>query len=502
LAAAERKCGYSQQNTDDPMTRDFRIEPNDLDPEDWQNFRSIGHDALSLMFDFLQTIRERPVWQQAPAAAIEQFHQPLPHTPQDLRTVLADFESYIMPYATGNLHPLFLGWVHGAGTPVGMVAEMLAAGLNVNCGGRNHIAIEVERQIVRWAAQILGFPHDSSGIFVTGTSAANLLAVLIARDFAIGDRVRQRGLRETGAQLVAYASAEAHDCIQQAIEIAGIGSHFLHAVPVDSGGAMRLDLLREQTAADRGAGLNPFLVVGTAGTVNTGAIDDLSGLAEFCRVERLWFHIDGAFGALCALSPSLKPLVFGIERSDSVAFDFHKWAHVPYDAGFLLVRDPEAHRRAFSNPSPYLNRLPSGLAAGEVWPCDIGFDLSRSFRALKTWFTFRVFGAEKIGECIEHTCRLAKYLEERLKKTDTFELCAPVRLNIVCFKLSQPGSDHLTRQVVIDLHDRGVAAPSTTILDGKTVIRAAILNHRTTEDDIDEFVAALEASARRVMSGV
>jgi aromatic-L-amino-acid decarboxylase len=481
---------------------DFRIKPGDLDPDDWQNFRSIGHDALSLMIDFIQTIRDRPVWQQAPAAVIEQFHQPLPLTPQDLRTVVADFESFIMPYATGNLHPLFLGWVHGAGTPVGMVAEMLAAGLNANCGGRNHIAIEVERQIVRWAAEILGFPNDSSGIFVTGTSAANLLAVLIARDVAIGDRVRQDGLREMGSQLVAYASAEAHGCIRQAIEIAGIGSRFLRTVSVDSRGAMRLDLLREQVAADRGAGLKPFVVVGTAGTVNTGAIDDLSDLAEFCRVERLWFHVDGAFGALCALSPRLKPLLYGIEHADSVAFDFHKWAHVPYDAGFLLVRDPEAHRRTFSNPAPYLNRLPSGLGAGEVWPCDIGFDLSRSFRALKTWFTFRVFGAEKIGECIEHTCSLAKYLGECLKKTHTFEICAPITLNIVCFKLSRSGSDHLTRQIVIDLQDRGVAAPSTTTLGGETVIRAAILNHRTTEEDIDEFVTALEESARRVMSGV
>ena len=178
---------------------DFRTKPDNLDPDDWQNFRSISHDALSLMIDFIATIRERPVWTQAPAAAIEQFHQPLPLMPHDLRAVLADFESYIMPYATGNLHPLFLGWVHGAGTPVGMVAEMLAAGLNANCGGRNHIAIEVERQIVRWAAEMLGFPNDSSGIFVTGTSAANLLAVLIARDFTVGDRVRQDGLRKTGA---------------------------------------------------------------------------------------------------------------------------------------------------------------------------------------------------------------------------------------------------------------------------------------------------------------
>jgi aromatic-L-amino-acid/L-tryptophan decarboxylase len=481
--------------------RNSGTQSHDLDPDDWQGFRSIGHDALNVMIDFIQTIRDRPVWEQAPASVIEQFQKPLPLSPEDLRAVLGDFQSYIMPYATGNLHPLFLGWVHGAGTPVGMVAEMLAAGLNANCGGRNHIAIEVERQIVRWAAEMLGFPDDSSGLFVTGTSAANLLAVLTARDFENG-RVRQEGLQQVGSQLVAYTSAEAHGCIRQAIEIAGIGSHFLRMVPVDARGAMRLDLLKEQIVADRAAGLIPFIVVGTAGSVNTGAIDDLSKIADISRAERLWFHVDGAFGALCALSAQLKPLLHGIEQADSVAFDFHKWAHVPYDAGFLLVRNPEAHRRAFSSPAPYLNRMPSGLGAGDVWPCDIGLDLSRSFRALKTWFTLRVFGTEKIGQCIEHTCNLAKYLEACIDKTPTFEICAPVALNIVCFKPSRSKSDDLTKQIVVDLQERGVAAPSTTTLNGKTVIRAAILNHRTTEQDIDEFVAALEESARRVSPGV
>ena len=472
---------------------------HDLDPDDWNDFRSTANDALGAMIDFIETIRERPVWRQAPAPVIEQFRQPLPRASQNPREVIADFEATIMPYSTGNLHPLFLGWVHGAGTPVGMMAEMLAAGLNANCGGRNHIAIAVEQQIVRWAAEMLGFPDDSSGVFVTGTSAANLLAVVIARNFAIGEKVRQEGLHQAGLQLVAYASAETHGSIRQAIEVAGVGSQFLRMIPVDARGAIRVDLLTKQIAADRAGGLRPFLVVGTAGSVNAGAIDDLSALADLCLAEDLWFHVDGAFGALCTLSPRLKPLVAGIERAASVAFDFHKWAHVPYDAGFLLVRDAEAHRRTFYNPTTYLHRMPSGLGAGEVWPCDLGVDLSRSFRALKTWFTFQVFGAEKIAECIERTCDLAKHLEKRLHQTTAFTLCAPVTLNIVCFALAQPDADDLTKQIVIDLQERGVAAPSSTILGGRTVIRAAIVNHRTTEADIDEFVGELVESARRVV---
>ncbi len=472
--------------------------PN-LDPEDWQAFRAASRRALDDMIDFLQTVRERPVWQQAPEEVVRAFRQPLPAGPQSLDEVLADFSSLIRPYATGNLHPLFMGWVHGAGTPVGMLAEMLAAGLNANCGGRNHIALDVERQIAAWAAQLFDFPADASGVFVTGTSAANHLALLVARNTSLGDDVRRDGLRDAGPQLVAYTSAEAHGCIKQAMEMAGIGSRFLRMIPVDQQGAIRTDCLAEAIVADRAHGLRPFLVAGTAGTVNTGAFDDLDALAEICRTEKLWFHVDGAFGALVALTASLRPLVRGIARADSIAFDFHKWAHVPYDAGFLLVRDAERHRRTFSSPAAYLHRATSGLAAGEVWPCDLGPDLSRGFRALKTWFTFRVHGADKIGACIEHTCRVAKYLEKRLtEQSGLFEIVAPVALNIVCFGLRTSADGELNKAVAIDLQERGVAAPSTTIIGGRTVIRAAIVNHRTTEADIDVLMAALRDSALRV----
>jgi glutamate/tyrosine decarboxylase-like PLP-dependent enzyme len=473
--------------------------PPNLDPDDWQAFRVASRRALDDMIDFLQTIRERPVWQQAPAEVVREFRKPLPAAPQDLDEVLADFSTLIRPYATGNLHPLFMGWVHGAGTPVGMIAEMLAAGLNANCGGRNHIALDVERQIAAWASELFGFPADASGVFVTGTSAANHLALLIARNAGLGDEVRRNGLRDTGPQLVAYTSVEAHGCIKQAMEMAGIGSRFLRLIGVDARGAMRADLLADAIAADRAHGLQPFLVAGTAGTVNTGAFDELDGLADICRREKLWFHVDGAFGALVALSPTLRPLVRGIERADSIAFDFHKWAHVPYDAGFLLVRDAERHRRTFRNTAAYLHRAPSGLAAGEVWPCDLGPDLSRGFRALKTWFTFRVHGADRIGACIEHTCRVAKHLEKRLlEQANLYELAAPVALNIVCFGLRTSPDGELNKAIVIDLQERGVAAPSTTIINGRTVIRAAIVNHRTTEDDIDALMAAVRDSALRV----
>jgi aromatic-L-amino-acid/L-tryptophan decarboxylase len=472
----------------------------DLDPENWEAFRRDAHRALDAMIDHVASIRERQVWQPAPHDIRKQFQQALPQAPKSLDAVLDDFERLIKPYANGNDHPLFMGWVHGAGTPVGMIAEMLAGGLNANCGGRDHIGIEVERQIAAWAAEMFGFPSDASGIFVTGSSVANLVALLVARQMALGNEVRRSGLRDTAAQLTAYTSAQAHGCIIRAAEIAGIGSCHMRSVAVDRQGAMRIDDLAAAIQGDRARGMRPFLVVGTAGTVNTGAIDDLTALADLCRAEKLWFHVDGAFGALCALSPKLRSLIAGIERAHSVAFDFHKWAHVPYDAGFVLIRDPEIHRRTFGSPEAYLNRAASGLAAGDIWPCDLGPDLSRGFRALKTWFTFQVFGAERIGACIEHTCRVAKYLEACIAESDAFELCAPVALNIVCFGLRVCDNGERNKAIVCDLHDHGLAAPSTTVIAGKTVIRAAIVNHRTTEADIDAFMAALQTSALRVVA--
>ena len=411
---------------------------DNLDPEDWGAFRASSHEALDRMIDYLQTARERPVWTDAPAHVRARFQSPLPRRPRELADVLDDFDVNIKPYVVGNTHPLFMGWVHGAGTPVGMIAEMLAAGLNANCGGRNHIAIEVERQIARWAAELFEFPADATGVFVTGSSAANFLGLLVARDAAMGHEVRRSGFLTSGKQLVAYTSVHAHGCVAQAMELAGVGSAHLRTISANSVGAMRPDLLRAAIDRDLAAGLTPFLIVGTAGTVDTGSIDPLRDLALTAREYGLWLHVDGAFGALAALSATLRPRLSGIEMADSIAFDFHKWAHVPYDAGFLLVRDGAMHRGAFANAAAYLQRASQGLAAGDVWPCDLGPDLSRGFRALKTWFTFQVHGADKIGRAIEVTCENARHLGESLSRSDVFELRAAVSLNIVCFAL-KPG---------------------------------------------------------------
>jgi glutamate/tyrosine decarboxylase-like PLP-dependent enzyme len=277
------------------------------------------------------------------------------------------------------------------------------------------------------------------------------------------------------------------------MEMAGVGGDFLRPIETDAAGSLRLDVLRRAIAADRAAGRRPFLIVGTAGGVNFGAFDDLAALADIAAAEGLWLHVDGAFGALTALSPALRPLTRGLERAHSVAFDFHKWAHVPYDAGFLLVRDPATHRATFAAPAAYLSRAPRGLAAGEDWPCDYGPDLSRGFRALKVWLSFQTLGADAVAAAIEANCAAARRLAGHVAASDLFELAAPVPLNIVCFSLKDDDGTG-NQELAMRLQEQGLAAPSTTRIAGRQVLRAAVFNHRTSFADIDGFFA----DARRI----
>lgn len=471
-----------------------------LDPGDWRAFRVQAHRMLADMLDYIEHIRERPVWQPIPEAVRARFREPVPTEPTDLASVHGEFMRSIMPFATGNVHPAFMGWIHGGGNVVGMLAEMLAAGLNANLGGRDHVPIEVERQITRWMAQLFGLPETASGLFVTGSSMANLVGVLVARTARLGAGVRDAGVVGTPERLTAYTSSAAHGCVARAMDFSGLGTDALRIIPVNESHQLDLDALARTVAADRAAGFSPFLVVGTAGTVDTGAVDDLTGIAALARKEGLWFHVDGAFGSLAILAPDLAPLLAGIEHADSIALDFHKWGQVPYDAGFILARDANLHYRAFASPAAYLRREARGLAAGSPWPSDFGPDLSRGFRALKTWFTLKVYGTEALGTVISRTCALARYLRDRIVDTPELELLAPVALNIVCFRYRHEDADNLNAQIVIDLQESGIAAPSSTFIGNRLAIRAAIVNHRTQPRDIDAFLATALQLGRRLGS--
>ncbi|MBB3018740.1 glutamate/tyrosine decarboxylase-like PLP-dependent enzyme [Microvirga lupini] len=462
-----------------------------LDPVDWDDLRANGHRMLDDILNYIQNIRERPVWQPIPGEVRDHFKSPVPVAENDLAVVYDEFLKNILPFSTGNVHPGFMGWVHGGGNPAGMLGEMLAAGLNANLGGRDHTPIEVERQITQWVRDIFGFPEEATGLFVTGTSTANLIGVLVARTATLGTEVRRSGLAASRRQLVAYASAAAHGCVARALEISGIGSDALRLIETDELHRLDTGALERAIISDRHEGLLPFLIVGTAGSVDVGAIDDLAAIAEIAQREKLWFHVDGAFGALGILAPEIQPRLKGIESADSIAFDFHKWGQVPYDAGFILVRDGSLHHDTFASRPGYLTRDTRGLAGGSPWPCDFGLDLSRGFRALKTWFTLKVHGTEKIGAVIAKTCTLARDLESKVVAEPELELLAPAQLNIVCFRYRSEDPDRINSEIVASLHESGIVAPSVTVLSGRVAIRAALVNHRTEACDVDALVQSV-----------
>ena len=471
-----------------------------LDPADWGAFRKTLHDAVDGIVDDLEGLRDEPAWRAVPDTVKRSLREPLPRAGEPIGATLTTFDELVRPYTTGNRHPRFFGWVHGAGTAAGVLAELLAAGMNSNVGGREHAAVYVERQVIAWFAELFGFPSDASGILTTGTSMGNLLAITAARDAALGRGARANGI--AGAPLTAYAARGVHDCVAKALRIAGLGTAALRLIDVDAWGALDTAALRARIAADRAAGDRPFLVVGTAGSVDTGAFDDLGALANVCSEEALWLHVDGAFGAFAAASPAHAHLVRGIERADSLAFDAHKWLHAPYSVGWVLFRDERAHRDAFTSNPAYLARSSRGTAAGTPWFADYGLELSREFRALKVWFTLRHYGIERLGASIARSCDLAAALGESVAADPDLELLAPVTLNVVCFRYGAPGFDddeldRLNAEIAIDVQESGAAVVSTTRVANRTALRACIVNHRTRDDDLAILLAAVRSAGLR-----
>jgi len=473
-----------------------------MEPKDKAAFRAEAHAALDAALDHLEGRSDAPVWKAMPIAAQAVFQAPLPQKGQEHAVLDGIIRTSLLPYDVGNTHPRFFGWVHGSGTAQGIIPEIYAAAMNANLGGRDHGANYVERQVIEWCRTMFGFPDKAGGLIVSGTSMATVIAIKAARDKLGGLEVRKSGMVGT-VGLVGYASSEAHSCVARAFDILGLGVNSLRKIPVDDDFRMDLTALHRAIAKDKAEGLQPFCLIGTVGSVNMGAIDPLSELADIAAKFGLWLHIDGAFGALAILHPDTAPLVNGVERADSLAFDFHKWMHVNYDAGFVLVRDGEDQRRAFAERPEYLEGATRGLAAGNPWFCDYGPELSRGFRALKVWYQMAHFGLDKIGANIAQNCAQARHLADLINKTHSLELLAPVTLNITCFRvnpggLSEASLDRLNGDIVITLQESGFAAPSTTRVNGKLAIRVNITNHRTKDADLDLLVFEIMRLADRL----
>ncbi len=476
-------------------------EEQSLDPSDWTEFRKLAHTMLDAALDHAQGASDRPVWTPMPDMVKGALAEPPPMEPQGTAAVCEDLTKLVLPYSTGNTHPRFFGWVHGAGTPGAIIAETVAAAMNSNLGGRDHGAIYVERQVIDWCRKLFGFPETASGLVVSGTSIATMIALTTARYHKVDYDVRRRGVQPSEGKLVGYASSEAHSCMARTFDLMGLGMDALRSVPADDAYRMDIDALRGAIAKDIAAGKTPFCVMGSAATVNTGSIDDLAAIAEVCREYELWFHVDGAFGAIPALSEALRPRLKGIELADSIAFDFHKWMHVQYDAGFVLIRREDLHREAFTLRREYLTAAPRGLAAGNPWFCEYGPELSRGFRALKIWFALKEHGINNIAKKVEDNCQQAAFLGELIEKHPELELSAPIALNIVCFRYVAASKttdelNNINAEIVMDLQENGIAAPSTTKLGDFLAIRVNITNHRTRTSDLDLLVKAVVEAGR------
>lgn len=471
-------------------------ELSSLDPKDWDEFEKLGNQMLKDMKTHLSTVRERPVWRPVPSSVKEQLQEALPLEPTAAPSVYNTFKNNILPYSTGNTHPRFWGWVMGTGTPYAMLADMLASGMNTHPSGFDDSSVLIEDQVIRWLSEILKLPTQSSGLLVNGCTMGNILAIMVARNAKAQHDIKKEGLQGIKAPLVLYCSTETHSWVQKAADLLGLGLNALRSIPVNQNFQLDVALLQSAITQDRLAGLHPFCVVGTVGTVNTGAIDELEKIAKICQKEDLWFHIDGAFGALAVLSEKYQHLIAGQNLADSIAFDLHKWMYMPFDVGCVLIKDHKAHEKTFTVSPSYLKPVSRGVAAKPLKYANLGLELTRSFRALKVWMSIKIHGVKSFSQLIEKNIEQAHYLADLINQRSELQLVVPPLLNILCFRyvakqLKENELNDFNQELLLQIQESGIAVPSGTTIEGKFVLRVAITNHRSQKEDFDLFVESI-----------
>ena len=475
--------------------------------------RRVGHEVADWIATYLTSLPAAPVFQPVPTdAAAAMLATPVPERGEAIDAILARFRSEIGEYPFGNGHPRFSAWVNSPPAAIGIFAQALAAAMNPSVAGGNHAAVWVERQVIEWFKSIFGFPHESMGLLVSGSSAAAITGLAVARHSAaarIGWDMRKDGahiVSKGGApvRMLVYETAEAHSCHQKAVELLGLGSAQIRVVPSDDALRMRPEALDEMLAADIAAGALPVAVIASAGTVNTGAIDPLDAIADVCATHRVWMHVDGGYGAPAILTSEYRAELAAIGRADSVGIDAHKWMYVPVDAGVVLIRNAKLMRDTFSLVPPYLRSDDDRHGVhGPPWLSEYGSEQTRPFRALKVWMALRYFGTSGYRRLIAHDIAMARRLADRVRIAPEFELREPQGLSIVCFRAA-PASLHgddkaidaLNQRVLATLQLGGKAFLSSTVLGDRTWLRSCIVNPGTTPDDIDAVLDAVLDTVR------
>ncbi|HET6869635.1 MAG TPA: pyridoxal-dependent decarboxylase [Solirubrobacteraceae bacterium] len=465
----------------------------ELGTGDLDLFRSTGHALVDAIADHLGELPGRPVWQPVPDDLRARILSlPLPEGPTGIDSLAETMARDVLPYAMGNGHPAFFGWVNPPPSLAGVLASLVAAAMNPSVVSGDHSDVHVERTVVRWLGELVGYPHaPGAGLLTSGASAATIVCLAGARSraaAAAGHDVRRDGLRG-GPRLLCYLPSEAHSCVGRAIEVLGFGRESIRPVPLNDG---RLDqrALRGAIAADRAAGGTPALLVGSAGTVNTGAIDPLEALADVAAAEELWFHVDGAYGAFGVLDPAIAARYRGMERADSLVLDPHKWLGVPVDAGCALVRRADDLREAFSVIPPYL-RQDAGAEVGTF--AEYGPEQTRPFRALKTWATIAARGRDGIADQVIRANALARELAARVETEPSLELAAAPRTSIVAFRARPAGCppeqlEAVNRALPEAIQARGRAFVTGTVYQGRETLRACILHPGTTAADLATLI--------------
>jgi len=475
------------------------------------DFRTAGHELIDTIADFMESLPQRRVKSAVTPPEMQALlggDAALPDHGADPRALLASAAQLLFDNGTFNAHPRFFGYITAAPTPIGVLGDLLASAVNQNCGSWTlaPAATEIEAQTVRWIAQLLGYPTDCGGLLVSGGNVANFTCFLAARAARAGWDVRKQGLRAADAsQLTVYASAETHTWIQKAADIYGLGTDAIRWIPTDDRLRMRMDALRAAIDEDVGAGRHPLMVVGTAGSVSTGAIDPLREIGGLCRARGLWVHVDGAYGGFAAALPDADPDLRALALADSVAVDPHKWLYAPLEAGCALVRDAAALRRAFSYHPPYYH---FGIEALNY--VDYGEQNSRGFRALKVWLSLQQAGAAGYRRMIADDIALAQRLHANVSQHPELEP-ATLQLSISTFRYVPPelrsrvGEEDVERRLNAlnaELLDRlqkdGDAFVSNAVIGGRYVLRACLVNINTTRADVDALPEIVAALGRRL----